>query len=80
MIKELLYNQKFTIPGARKQLEGLKNPNQISINNISPAIKANPEKIETKEITAKYNLQIPQKLLKKLDSLKQQLIRFKKAL
>ena len=43
------------------------------IKNINPAIKANPEKIEIEEITAKYNLQIPQKLLKKLDLLKQQL-------
>lgn len=76
LIKNLLYKQKFTIPGAKKQLaEILKESGQIT-----PAQKTDnmqqtkiAEKIVTKSI-----FKIPQNFLKKLREFKELLLKFEK--
>ena len=77
-IKDLLYNQKFTIPGAKKQLETL------SSNNISPAHKTEIEppkmpNLETKEIIKEIKV-IPKNLLEKINFIKKKLLNLKESL
>ena len=83
-IKELLYKQKFTIPGAKKQLSGTKkdfSEKQINLNleteKVGTATKVNDEEI----VASKPEIQnISPDFYNKLNSLKQKLIRFKELL
>jgi DNA-binding transcriptional MerR regulator len=60
LIKDLLYQKKFTIPGARKELDQLKNK-----RTLTPAIK--------QEFTENKKNEIPEEFYKKLSALKKQL-------
>jgi DNA-binding transcriptional MerR regulator len=76
MIKDLLYNQKFTIPGARKQLESaFSKPKE---NIINPATKFIEK--ETKNIVQKTVIAFPKDILERLKVLKAKLIQFKNKL
>lgn len=89
-IKDLLYNQKFTIPGAKKQLlEVIKNKRiSASSNNITPAQKTENlteprviEKIvEIEKIIEKPVEKIPQDFLNQIRSIKSKLIEIKNKL
>ncbi|MBD3231572.1 MerR family transcriptional regulator [Candidatus Dependentiae bacterium] len=82
-IKELLYEKKYTIPGAKKELLHFLNEKSntnkeivktSNMNSIQPAHKENYSKdIENKK-------RIPEKFFKELKALKQKLINFKKQL
>ncbi len=80
MIKDLLYNKKFTIQGAKKQIESLRAP------NIKPATKMLEEKElyqePIKQITAQKQklLQANTEIIDKIKNLKQKLIHLKNAL
>jgi DNA-binding transcriptional MerR regulator len=90
LIKDLLYAQKFTIPGAKKQLESLaKNKNLTK--DITPAIKANEQSLDnfTELEEPKTNVQIsvntnnaklPEEIAQRLNILKKQLMELKKVL
>jgi len=76
MIKDLLYNQKFTIPGAKKQLESAfsKHKNE----GINPATKFIEEKKPEAEV--KKIMIVPKEILEKLRLLKIKLVQFKNKL
>ncbi len=86
-IKELLYEKKYTIPGAKKELEVIlsekapKTENQLApvINSIQPAQKEPQEEIHYKEIVTEITNLSPQ-IIKKVDKLKQKLEELKKQL
>ena len=88
-IKDLLYNQKFTIPGAKKQLENLLN-NKISATpiDITPAQKTGelPEPkiiekiVEVEKIIEKPVEKIPQEFLNQIKTIKSKLIEIKNKL
>ena len=88
-IKDLLYNQKFTIPGAKKQLESLLN-NKISAtsSDITPAQKTEnlPEPkiveriVEIEKIIEKPVAKIPQEFLNQIKTIKSKLIAIKNKL
>ncbi len=88
-IKDLLYNQKFTIPGAKKQLESLLN-NKISATpiDITPAQKTSelPEPkiiekiVEIEKIIEKPVEKIPQDFLNQIKTIKSKLIEIKNKL
>ena len=77
LIKDLLYNHKFTIPGAKKQLESLaKNKNLTK--NITPAVKF--LETTTENTATKNNAKFPVEMKQKLNILKKQLLELKKVL
>lgn len=65
LIKELLYQKKFTIPGAKEELTKLKK-------NLKPAT--------TQAFQEKTNTEIPNDFLNKLTILKKQLLKLQKQL
>ncbi|MBD3272865.1 MerR family transcriptional regulator [Candidatus Dependentiae bacterium] len=67
LIKELLYKKKFTIPGAKKELQTLKN------KKLKPAIS---EKFEE----PKNDIEIPKEFFIQLNKLKKQLLNLKEQL
>ena len=78
IIKDLLYNKKFTIPGAKKQLHIILY-NQKHHKSINPATKIleehNDMQINVPEQKPKFI--IPQKLLTQIKELKDKLLQFK---
>ena len=88
IIKNLLYNQKFTIPGAKKQLPILLNKTTISDisyieenkqKTISETISLQGAKI-AEDFSDKENLVSPKELFENLHRFKQKLTRFKELL
>jgi DNA-binding transcriptional MerR regulator len=91
LIKELLYTQKFTIPGAKKQLEALEKNKNLT-KNITPAVMATeqaldnfttlePEMTTTTSVsTGINNARLPEEIAQKLNMLKKQLLELKKVL
>ena len=79
IIKDLLYNQKFTIPGAKKQLQTLLN---AGTSNISPATKISSEEIEQipETPTPKKEAGASKEFLEKLQVIKQKLVKLKNSL
>lgn len=86
-IKELLYEKKYTIPGAKKELDIILSE-KISttetlfapvINSIQPAQKEPQEEILYKEIVKEITKLSPQ-IIKKVSELKQKLEKLKKQL
>ncbi len=76
LIKDLLYEKKYTIPGAKKELTNIKT-------NIKPAVKTNSHDIININLIKKIqkpSLQITDEILKQLSTLKEKLIKFKKLL
>jgi DNA-binding transcriptional MerR regulator len=73
MIKDLLYNQKFTIPGARKQLETVFSKHKET--TINPATKF-PEKTSP-EIKQPKKTFFPEEIIDTLKELKKKLIHLK---
>ena len=76
LIKDLLYEKKYTIPGAKKKLTNIKA-------NIKPAVKTSSQDIINADLIKeiqKSSLQIPDEMLKQMSTLKEKLIKFKKLL
>lgn len=72
LIKELLYEKKYTIPGAKKELSNINK-------NVSPALKTTSNDLVDTSYTVK-SLQISNEMLKQLHVLKEKLIKFKELL
>jgi len=70
LIKDLLYNKKFTIPGAKKQLSNIFSSK--STDQINPATKFVEEKTNKTEIAKSQ-----QKIFDKMQNLKEKLIKLK---
>lgn len=90
LIKDLLYTQKFTIPGAKKQLEALEK-NKNSTKNITPAIKADEQSLDNfitieepevgiSTVVNTNNAKLPEEFTQKLNIFKKQLLELKKVL
>jgi len=83
LIKNLLYKQKFTIPGAKKQLEEILKENKTEQSSqITPAQKTDnmqQSKITEKTVT-KSVFKIPKEFLEKLWEFKELLLKFEKHL
>lgn len=80
-IKDLLYNQKFTIPGAKKQLKlGMSTQEETENNEINPAIRTTNLDFKPEPIADVEKNVDSEHFLNELQMLKQKLIALKNIL
>lgn len=78
-IKNLLYNQKFTIPGAKKQLKVFQEE-KIEINPATKTEIVQAQKDSITVQTVEKQASVDKKLLEKIISFKEKLNKFKQIL